>query len=132
LVHQSIVTPINARAGGSVHVRVEHQVVGDVHGAVSGIGGATSELRHAPLDALEVTAAAAVLDVAGGVKAIAVPRSRRGVGEGAAVAFDVACDVEDAPGALVAAIERLDDVDGATVEIGRRPFALLVAPLSPT
>ena len=105
------------QAGGSVFSRIEHQVVGDVVGAVAGIGGAAAQLGDPAGDALKVAAAAAVLDVTCRVKPLAVPRPGRGVGEVAAIALHVAGDVEDAPGALVATIELLDDVDGAAVEI---------------
>ncbi len=95
---------------------VDHELVGDVEGAVAGVGGAAAELGDAAGEAFELAAAAAVGDLAGGVEALAVPGAGGGVGEGAAAAGHVAGDVEDAPTALVAAVERLDDVDGAAVE----------------
>ena len=75
------------------------------------------ELGDPAGDALKVAAAAAVLDVTCRMEPLAVPRAGRGIGKAAAIAFHVAGDVEDAPGALFATIERLDDVDGAAVEI---------------
>ena len=53
--------------------RVEDQLVGDVGGAIAGVGPSTLQLRNATGNILEFAAAAAIDDVACGMKAVAVP-----------------------------------------------------------
>ena len=56
-----------------------------------------AELGDAPGDALLLAGAAAVLDQARGMEAIAVPGAGRDIGKAAASAVDIAHDVEEAP-----------------------------------
>ena len=85
------------QAVGSAFSRIEHQVVGDP-GAVPGIGGAALELRHDAGDALETTAAAAVLDVAGRMEPLPSHAPDELSEKPPRSAFHVAGDVEDAGG----------------------------------